>query len=158
MNGAFSIVGSTLCQPCAEKFVSTRPVGSISKGDVQRLSDPTICVNCNLDQGTVELQTIVGAPMCDKCIAYFRNRPFPTWLKCSFAGFVCLAAIAFAYNWRFFMAYVEMIRGNHAMEKGRILEGVALLDSAAQRVPEVPELAVLPNLVKAQRLIAEEKD
>lgn len=96
--------------------------------------------------------------MCDTCTAFFRNRPFPTWLKWSFVGFVCVAIAAQACNWRYFMAYIEMLRGNRALAKGNVDAATDLLDSAAKQVPDVPELAVMPNVLRAMQLINQEKD
>jgi hypothetical protein len=72
--------------------------------------------------------------------------------------FLCVAVAAFVYNMRFFLAYVDLVRGNNALEHQKFEEGVALLASASHRVPEVPELATIPNLFEAGRLIKEEKD
>ncbi len=156
-NDSFEVVGRTLCRPCAEQFVATRPA-RLEPGQIKRLTDPTVCAKCGADAGTVELPTIVGAPMCETCNAFYRNRPYPTWLKWSFVGLLCLAVAAFIYNWRFFAGYVEILRANRAIERGDVQQAAALMESASQRLPEIRELAVLPNLFKAAKLINEDKN
>ena len=147
-----------MCRGCAEQFVASRPGGTIPAGSITRLVDATVCAKCDADNGSLEFGRVAGAPLCDTCTAFFRNRPFPTWLKWSFVGFVCVALAAQAYNWRYFMAYVELLRGNRALTNGNVDAATELLDSAAKRVPDVPELAVMPNVLKAMQLINQEKD
>jgi tetratricopeptide (TPR) repeat protein len=158
MRGSFAIGGQTMCRSCTEQFVASRSGGTVPAGSITRLVDATVCAKCEADNGSLEFGRVAGAPLCDTCTAFFRNRPFPTWLKWSFVGFVCVALAAQAYNWRYFMAYVELLRGNRALAKGNVDEATDLLDSAAKRVPDIPELAVTPNVLRAMQLINQEKD
>jgi hypothetical protein len=158
MSDSFDVAGRVLCHPCAEDFVeSSRQAGQPVKG-ISRNVDRTVCVHCSADSGDAEWSLVAGRPACNKCTEFFRNRPFPTWLKLSFALFLCLAVAAFLYNWRFFIAYIEYRRGETAMSRGDIAAAAALLDASAKHVPEVPELAVLPNLINAQKAIAEDRN
>jgi tetratricopeptide (TPR) repeat protein len=125
---------------------------------ISRIVDPTVCVHCAADNGALEWSHLAGLPTCDKCTDFFRHRPFPNWLKISAALFLLVAFVAFVHNWRFFIAYVEYLRGLRALEQEHVEAGIDLLDSAAKRVPEVPDLAVLPNLLIAQQLIAADKN
>jgi hypothetical protein len=156
MNGTFTVEGTPYCGACFEQMVSAADEAELAKSEIVRQTDPTICFNCNADGNRDEWPLVAGLPACETCTTFFRNRPFPTWLKISFVGFLLLAGLAFAHNWRFFMAYVEMVRGQHIVVEGDFQRGVALLDSAASRVPEFPEMAVLPNLLKAQLLVQED--
>jgi hypothetical protein len=156
MNEAFSISDRTLCRPCLEEFLSSQPDGSVQPGSVAPLADATVCARCSADNGDDEWPTVAGLPACTTCELFLRNRPFPAWLKISMAVFLCVAGAAFLYNWRFFMGYVELVRGQHALEDGQVERGMALYASAAARIPEMPELSVLPNFFEAQKLIAEE--
>jgi hypothetical protein len=158
MRGSFAIAGQNMCRTCAEQFVASRAGGTVPAGSVTRLVDATICAKCEADNGSLEFGRVAGAPLCDTCTAFFRNRPFPTWLKWSFVGFVCVAIAAQAYNWRYFMAYIEMLRGNRALARGNVDLATDLLESAARRVPDVPELAVMPNILRAMQLVGQEKD
>jgi tetratricopeptide (TPR) repeat protein len=153
MGEAFSVKGSTLCQKCTDQFVSEHGV-THTRGEIARLVDPTICVHCAADGGEQEWPTIANLPACTKCDNFFRNRPFPTWLKISFVVFLCVATGAFVYNLRFFLTYVDIVRANRAMEAGRIELGVKHFAAAADRMPELPELA----LFKAQQLELEDKN
>ena len=157
MNEAFSVVDRTLCRPCLEELLNSKPDGSLTPGSVSQLSDPTICVHCSADNGDAEWGAVAGLPACTACEVRLRNRPFPAWLKVATVVFLCIAGAAFAYNWRFFKGYLELTAGGRALEAGEIERGMALYASAAARLPEMPELSVLPNLFEAQKLVAEDK-
>jgi len=154
---AFTAAGQTFCADCLEKMLAGQGKNAATDG-ISRMVDPTVCVHCAADNGAAEWSQLAGLPTCDKCTDFFRNRPFPNWLKISAAVFLLVAVVAFVHNWRFFSAYVEYLRGLRALEQEHVEAGIDLLDSAAKRVPEVPDLAVLPNLLNAQRLIAEDKN
>jgi hypothetical protein len=158
MSEAFSIAERSLCQKCAEQFITERGKGGVKRGEITRQVDPTICAHCSADAGQEAWPTVANLPACTKCESFFRNRPYPTWLKASFAVFMCVAVAAFVYNMRFFLAYVDIVRGNHAMEDGKVEQAIAYRASAADRLPEIPELATIPNLFKAGKLVHDEKD
>jgi hypothetical protein len=158
MGEAFFVAERTLCAECANKFLEERGNTKVKPGEITRLVDPTVCAQCAKDGGSEELPRIANLPVCETCDELFRNRPFPTWLKVSFAVFLCVAVGAFVYNMRFFLAYVDLVRGNRALENQQVDKGVTLLAAAAERVPEIPELATIPNLFKAGQLIKEEKN
>lgn len=158
MNEAFSVAERPFCGPCLEQLLSDPDQGNISTDSIHRMIDPTVCANCEADNGHQDWATLAGLPACTTCTDFFRNRPFPNWLKISFVVLLAVAAAAFVYNWRYFKGYVELIQGNHALNDGNIKEGMALLQSSADRLPDIPQLAVLPNLYKAQQLIAEDKN
>lgn len=158
MNEAFSVAERPFCGPCLKQLLSEPNHGNVSADGIHRMVDPTVCANCQADNGQQEWATVAGLPACATCTDFFRNRPFPNWLKVSFVVFLGVAVAAFVYNWRFFKGYVELIQGNHALNAGHIEEGMTLLRSSADRLPEIPELAVLPNLFDAQRLITENKN
>lgn len=157
MGEAFSVADHTLCRPCVDKLVAERGKANIKRGEITRLVDPTVCAHCAADGGATEWPKVANLPACSKCENFFRNRPYPTWFKISFAVFMCIAAAAFIYNMRYFLAYVDLVRGNHAMERGKFEEGVERLSTAAERVPEIPELATIPNLFHAMQLVKEDK-
>ena len=157
MSQAFTAAGRTLCAACLEQMLAGQGKSATVEG-ISRLVDPTVCAHCAADNGAAEWSQLAGLPTCDKCTNFFRNRPFPNWLKISAAVFLLVAVVAFVHNWRFFIGYVEYLRGVRALQEERVDEGIALLDSAAKRIPEVPDLAVLPNLLNAQRLILEDKN
>jgi hypothetical protein len=157
MNEAFSVAERTLCENCLKQFVG-QSEHRVGQGEVKRLRDPTVCAQCKTDGGEGDLSQLAGLPICTPCENFFRNRPYPKWLKVSLAVFLCVALGAFIYNMRFFLAYVELIQGGHAMERGDIAKAAGLYESASKRLPEIPELSTIPTLYKAQQLIAEDKD
>lgn len=158
MNEAFTAAKQTFCKSCLEQFLAEHRDLTRKPGAIARLRDPSMCAECGADGGDAELGTIAGLPVCATCDNRFRNRPFPTWLKASLAVLMCVAVAAFVYNLRFFLAYVELIRGGRAVEKGDVVQAAAMYESAAGRVPEIKELAVMSSLFKAQRLLANDKD
>jgi tetratricopeptide (TPR) repeat protein len=86
---------------------------------------------------------MAGLPVCDACANYFRNRPFPGWIKVAFTALILLAVLAFIYNQRFFFAHVGMMRGLHELKNGNLERAVTLLNASSERVPE--EAALLVN-------------
>jgi hypothetical protein len=156
MNEAFSLAERTLCRTCLEEFLSGSEQGQSTDG-IAQLVDPTICVHCAADAGNEEWPTLATLPACTTCSSFFRNRPYPRWLKLSSAIFLCVAVGAFIYNLRFFMAYVDLLAANRAMEAGQVEQALPRWESAAARLPEMPELTVIPNLLNAQRLVSESK-
>jgi tetratricopeptide (TPR) repeat protein len=157
MSEAFSVAEKHLCRECLKKFLE-EPGANERLEDISRTVDPTICVHCSADQGDQEWPTLAGLPTCTTCEGFFRNRPYPTWLKASLAVFLCVAVAAFIYNLRYFRAYIEILQAGHAMQDGDINRASRLYEAASVRLPEFPELAVVPSLVNAQELIAENKN
>ena len=155
LGDTYSVAQLVLCSPCAHDYANSLKAAGSPVTGIGRNVDTTVCVHCSADSGPNEWSILAGRPSCDKCTDFFRNRPFPGWLKIPAAIFICVAVAAFAYNFRYFMAYVEQLRGVRALTRGDVVSGVALLDSAANRVPEVPELSVVPNLLKAKQAIAD---
>jgi len=157
MAEGISVAERTFCLPCAERFVEEQRANKQATGKITRLVDPTVCVHCSADAGKEEWPTVAGLPACTACENRFRNRPYPTWLKISFVVFMCVAAAAFVYNLRFFLAYMDIVKGNHAMEARNVERAIFYFGSASDRLPEMPELAVLPNIYKAHQLSQDEK-
>jgi tetratricopeptide (TPR) repeat protein len=156
MGEAFSVKENTLCQKCADQFVSEHDV-THTRGEITRLVDPTVCTKCAKDCGDQELPTIAKLPVCETCDNHFRNRPFPGWLKISFIAFLLVAVAAFVYNLRFFLAYVDIVHANRELRSGKVEQGIAHFASAAERIPEIPQLAVVPNLYRAEMLAMDDK-
>jgi len=157
MGEAFTVADRSLCKTCLEKFLS-EPGADQKLDGIARMLDPTVCIHCSSDQGQADWPTLAGLPTCAKCEDFFRNRPYPGWLKVSFVVFLCVAIGAFVYNLRYFRAYVELLQAGRAMEAGDIPKATQLYESASVRLPEIPELSVMPSIFNAQRLIAENKN
>ncbi len=131
MNSMFTFRGGFTCDACLEQVLMQDD--TVERGEIDRHLDPTLCVNCGRDNGNIELQVLSGIPTCDTCIAYFRNRPFPTWLKVSFTLLIVVVILHVAHNRRFWLAYQEIKKAGQTEE---FSASAALYASAAQRVPE----------------------
>ncbi|MFQ5602751.1 MAG: tetratricopeptide repeat protein [bacterium] len=153
MNHTFLISGKVYCQTCADKALKTKEFDSES--DFIQQVDPTICVNCEKDNGTSEFSLLVGFPACHDCINFFRNRPFPGWIKTSFVGVVAFVILSLLWNLRFIQAYKEMSRSFESFDQGDLQKASALMSSAAQRVPESEDLQMLAHYTEGLRLLYE---
>ena len=149
MRDAYSAAGQTLCGPCVQRFIAERGGKKPARGEIVQQIDPTICAHCGADGGSTEWPKIADLPACSKCEGVFRNWPYPRWLKIAFAVFLCMAVAAFIYNLRFFLAYVDLLKGQRAVDAGNVELGMSYFTLAADRLPEVKELSAVPNLYRA---------
>jgi len=131
MNNMSTFRGQLTCDACLEQALMHDD--NVKRGEVLAHIDPTICVNCGYDNGGLELGTLSGAPTCESCTRYFRNRPFPRWLKISLVALALVIVLHLVHHRRFWLAYLE-IREAKQMEDVRAY--APLYDSAAQKVPE----------------------
>ncbi len=145
----YSAEGAILCASCVEKEGQGK--------QVVRLIDPTVCARCGRDEGSHELPRLGRLPMCEACTHAVRNVPFPAWLRFAFVGLVAIAAGSFVLNQRFFSAYAAMVRAGRQMKEGRFDRAAALLESAAEKVPESQDLRAELNLVKAIQFMQEDR-
>ena len=141
-------VGETLlvkqqhvCSSCVEGVLAQAAEKGITKDDVVRASDPTVCTQCKADHGNEELPRLAGVPVCTTCEDRFRNRPYPTWLKLAFVGLLALAIFSFSWNWRFLAATREIHQMQRALAKQDFERAANLADQASRHVPEIPEFA-----------------
>ncbi len=155
MNEMFSVFGRTLCQACGDRAIEERPDGRAPAQSVFRHCDPTVCAKCGRDAGTLTLEPVAGLPACETCRAELLHRPFPTWVKVSFALILALAVLELARDWRLFQAYVEMPRAHRAMEEGRVADAADLMERAARHVPEYPALAAQAKLYRGLQFLRE---
>jgi hypothetical protein len=130
-----------VCSSCVEGVLAQAAEKGITKNDVFRASDPTICTQCKADNGDDELPRLAGMPVCATCKDRFRNRPYPTWLKLAFVGLVALAIFSFSWNWRFLAATREIHQMRRALAKQDFERAANLADQASRPVPEIPEFA-----------------
>jgi hypothetical protein len=141
MNETLLVRERHVCSACAEGVLAQAAERGITDKDVMRASDPTVCTQCQTDHGEEELARLAGLPICPPCAAKFRNRPYPPWLKLSFAALFGLAVFSFAWNWRFLAGLREIRQMHRAMAKADFGRGANLAESAARHLPEVPWLA-----------------
>lgn len=156
--GSFAVLGQVLCEACARQRLAQEPALGSQSDAVAALIDPTICARCGGDQGTVELERICEAPVCDLCAEFLRRRPFPTWVKAGALVAVVLVAAGLYRNERFFSAYGSFIRSTRAAQGGRFEEAYRHAEAAAQRVPESMELVCGAAMCHGFWLLSEERD
>ena len=128
-----------LCANCYEKLTSTQETVA---SEFRYQVDPTICGRCGLDNGSSPLPTLSNQPMCQQCIDYLRNRPFPSWIKISFAGLIIFVVLAAVWNMRFFLAWKDSKAAFELMgqDMGQAAERMR---TARSRVPESSDLQTL---------------
>jgi tetratricopeptide (TPR) repeat protein len=158
VNETLSLLGRQLCRPCAADEVSRHPEGKITADSITRHVDSTVCAQCGTDNGEADLPTLANVPLCGSCESYFRNRPYPAWLKLSFVALVALAVFSFGWNWRFLAAYREMRQVERALTKGDIDKAAQLSDSAARHVPEATDLAAAASMYRGLSLLKDDKN
>jgi len=155
MNETWKIFGKTLCSECAEPSLAKRE--SIPAEQIQGQVDPTVCFSCGLDNGDADLPRLAELPVCSKCEEFFRNRPFPGWLRTAVGGMVVLVVLSLVWNARFIRAYYEMRRGGSALATRNLESAVAYLDSASRRVPESSQLRTYSSFCKGVLLLTQDK-
>jgi hypothetical protein len=155
INETFKLDERTLCNACAEKLLQMQK--GITKEQIQRQLDPTVCVNCGADNASVELKKMAGMPTCEQCTRLLRNRPFPTWIKGSLAGLAVIVIFSFIWNWRFMQAYMEIRSSNTAIQSGNLEAALKRLHSAAANVPEVKSLSSVATFYEGALMLKEDK-
>jgi hypothetical protein len=155
INETFRVAESILCRACAEKLIQSQT--DITKDQIQRQVDATVCVNCGKDNGDTELAKLAGLPACEQCITFFRNRPYPAWLKAAMAGLAAIVVFSFIWNLRFIQAYIKLRKSNAAIRAGDIETTAKLLRSAATKVPETKGLSAIASFCEATLLLKEDK-
>ncbi len=125
-----------LCDDCYEKLTSTQETVT---SEFSYQVDPTVCGRCGFDNGSQPLQTVAGQPMCQQCTDYVRNRPFPSWIRVSFAGLIVFVVLAAVWNMRFFLAWEDTKAAFKLMGRD-IGQAAERMRTARNRVPESPDL------------------
>jgi len=154
MNQTLRLAGRVLCDACCEKALET---SETPQKDLERQFDPTICANCQKDNGTDELATLAGAPVCQTCETFFRNRPFPTWTKLALAAVVALVVVSFLFNMRFFRAYGAVRGAFVSYAQGDVNDASSRMASAAACVPECEDICVMADYMEGVALLAQDK-
>jgi tetratricopeptide (TPR) repeat protein len=90
-------------------------------------------------------------------VHFFRHRPFPNWVKLGAAGLLALVAFALYFNGRFFLAYWEIRGAFRAAGEADVARAADLMDSAAEHVPESPDLEVFASYFRGIQLLSAEK-
>jgi DNA-directed RNA polymerase subunit RPC12/RpoP len=176
-NETLLVSQSVVCPACADSIFAQE---KIPADQVQRQTDPTICVGCGTDNGDTDLEKLAGLPVCPQCEALYRNRPFPVWVKAALVGMVILVVSALAWNSRFIRAYYDLrcfgstmaalawnsrfIRAYYdlrcfgsTMAAGDFERGAAYFISASERVLENTDLQIYARFYKGILLLNRDK-
>ncbi|MEN6426931.1 MAG: hypothetical protein ABFE13_16370 [Phycisphaerales bacterium] len=156
MNDTLRVEGRILCDSCCETVLAQKRLDS-PQTEIERQYDPTICANCMKDSGTIELPLLAGLPVCDSCETFFRNRPFPAWIKLALAGVLILVAVSLVWNVRFFRAYAALRQFAAYSQQGQIAAASVALSTAAAYVPECSDIGVLATFTQGIVLLQQEK-
>ncbi len=123
------------CMECLDKALLNKKDSKDKNAFTQQM-DTTVCFNCGYDNGQNELSLISGLPVCNKCGDFFRNRPFPKWIKLSFFIVVGLVIFSFAFNFRFIKSFYYIKQASSAMRRGNLEKTIEYAKSASNLVPE----------------------
>ena len=154
INDTLNVRGDVVCGPCAESILTRE---KIPADQVQQQIDPTICIGCGLDNEDADLATLGRLPVCSKCEALFKNRPFPTWIKAALVGMVILVVSTLVWNSRFIHAYYELRCFGSAMNAGDIQRGAAYFLSLSRRIPENKNLQAYAAFYEGVLLLNQDK-
>lgn len=154
MNETIRVVDRILCKACCDQHLAGR--GS-PETNLERQVDPTICVNCRSDNGAAELPRLAGLPVCSRCEAFFRNRPFPPWIKLAFAAVLALVAVSLVWNLRFFQAYAASKASFASLMRGDIEAASERMSAAAKHVPECADLRVMAAYLDGLTLLRQDR-
>ncbi len=141
MNESFTALGDQTCLACTEALVESN--SDLEENSIKPNRDPTVCITCNSDGGSRDLDKIMGYPVCLRCAPDFKNHPFPLWIKIGALGLAVLVVLSFGLNVRFVKANNDLEAYWLAMESGDFQEAVELSEAAAKRVPEVLDIKYL---------------
>jgi len=147
--------GNFYCKPCADRALqdSENPL----EGEIENLVDPTVCSFCGIDSDTSVLPMIAGLSACNKCEHFFKNRPFPNWIKISFVAVLTLVIFSVAWNLRFIKGYTEMNNSYKFLSEGNLNQASTSMLSAASHVPESADLKLLANYMQGSFLLEQDK-
>ena len=121
LNSLYPVYGQPHCEPCGDRAIAAGT--KLIPGDVSKLVDPTVCGWCSTDYQGTEWRRLGMFRPATPASSGMRNWPYPTWIKTSFVLLLLLAVGAFAYNLRFFKAYVHTLprqSRRYASQKGVI--------------------------------------
>jgi len=155
LSETFKITEKVSCKTCAEKLLKSRK--DITNEQIQRQYDPTVCANCGKDNGDWEMKKMAGLPTCEQCMTFFRNRPYPLWIKMALAGLAAIVVFSFAWNWRFIQAYTELRNFKAALLARDSEKATQSSRAAAEKVPEAKWLSAMASYFEAMQLIKEDK-
>ncbi|MDD4993711.1 MAG: hypothetical protein PHR83_15925 [Paludibacter sp.] len=149
------IVENTLyCIECFEKEFEEKELLNGKK--VIRELDPTVCSNCNHDNGGEELPKLSIYPICLECKKVIDKQVFPDWVKAFIAGTIAIIIIGFIWNLRFFKAYEHIHTANTNYVNGNYENASRLMSLAVIEVPEVEDIKAMAGFFKGIDLLVKD--
>ncbi len=154
VNETLRVADRILCDACCDEVLAR---SETPQTDLQRQCDPTICANCKKDNGTDELARLAGLPVCSQCESFFRNRPFPAWIRLALAAVVALVVFSLAWNLRFFRAYIDVRRSVASWTQGQVEPAASRMSAAAAYVPECEFIRTQATYMEGVSLLYQDK-
>jgi len=156
MNDTLRVGDRILCDACCEKVLPAAEADAPAV-DLERQIDPTVCATCQKDNGTEELSRLAEMPVCEPCETFFRNRPFPAWIKLSLAAVIVLVGVSLVWNLRFFRAYGALRYSWACFAEGQVEVAAAQMASAAAYVPECEDIRVVSDYMEGVSLLSQDR-
>jgi tetratricopeptide (TPR) repeat protein len=113
-----------------------------------------VCGWCDADSPHEHVARIAEVPTCEECDSRMRNFPYPNWVRVGFLLLLLAAVISIVMNSRFLFAYFEHRKAARLMNAGQLNEAADLMQTAANRVPEVKDFDILAGCMRGIALLA----
>lgn len=137
------------CEVCAQKKDEEAAARAQSM-EFERIVDPTVCVNCGADNGSIDFPQVAGLHWCSNCLNHLYNRPFPAWLRLALAALLVLLGVSLVHGAKYFRAGRSLFKGEKLVEQQRFAKAVPYLREAVEVAPLCEECILL--LAKAHFL------
>ncbi len=155
MNESYLFHDRYYCTECITTITKNK---SLSEGEIVQGLDPTICLNCNLDNGSKALETIAGFPTCKRCSELFVNRPFPPWIKSFALTILFIVIFGSLFNFKYFSAYLKIREAqNELFINGNYEKAYISMKSASQKLNHLEHLKVITGLYEGLDLFHKNK-
>lgn len=128
------------CTACTEKLLAE---AGQNPPAIQAAVDPTVCSICESDYGSTELPRAGVLPLCENCRSVVYERPFPRWLKLSFAALVALLVLALSQGARYFTAGRALIHGERLINQEQYTAAAPLLEQTLKVAPSSQKAILL---------------
>ena len=134
----FKIRDVVYCRECGNEVIEGQ--GEIDEDEIEQQIDPTVCVNCQKDNGKELLGMVAELPVCGQCEEFLRNRPFPVWIKVAAAVVIAFVGFSLFWNMRFIQGYNKIYQAIEAFSQADSANAALLMRSASDHVPECHDL------------------
>jgi tetratricopeptide (TPR) repeat protein len=118
-----------MCPPCVEDYVEASGDGATAEG-FPRLDDPSICVECQKDNGTATLPLFAGRPICDECLRRKTRAPISVLIALLSVASLAVVALAAASVSRSAAPARRLFEAERLMSKGHYRQAVPELQKA----------------------------